>query len=202
MLMHAQRGARLPGRGEEHPVMSVESLYRQHGSQVLRWAELLLGPGGDAGDVAHDVFIVVQRKLPGWKAEAPVTTWLYAITVRVAQQHRRRSRRWGWFRARTGSAGERADCLALLHASRSEGGPDPHADLEGRQAAEALYQVLGALPEKHRTALILYELDRLSAEQIAAVTETTVANVWARISRGRREFVRRYQQREQEGSAR
>ena len=160
-------------------------------ARVLRWAELLLGPTGDASDVAHDVFIVVQRKLPAWRPGAPMTTWLYAITVRIAQEHRRRSRRWSWFRARTGPAGQRADWLAGLTAG-PEHGRDPHADLEGRRAAEVLYAVLGQLPEKHRTALILFELDGLTAEQIAAITGTTVANVWARISRGRKQFVRQY----------
>jgi RNA polymerase sigma-70 factor, ECF subfamily len=209
MGMHAPRPARCPPvaggdapvEAAEAPALSVESLYRQHGASVLRWAELLLGPVGDPGDVAHDVFMVVQRKLPSWKPEAPIHTWLYAITVRLAQQHRRRARRWSWFRARAGRAGEHADWLARLTVGLA-GTRDPQAELEGRQTAQTLYRVLADLPDTHRTALILFELKGLTAEEIAAVTGTSVANVWARLSRGRRAFIRRYEALRDEGSAR
>jgi DNA-directed RNA polymerase specialized sigma24 family protein len=59
-----------------------------------------------------------------------------------------------------------------------------------------LYEVLDGLSERYRTALILFELEGLSGEQIAAITDTTVANVWIRLFRGRRQFMHRLMARE------
>src|SRR5438552_1977251 len=59
--------------------------YRQHAADVSRWARRLGGPGVDAEDVLHEVFMVAQRRLPEFRGEAKLSTWLYAITLRVVQ---------------------------------------------------------------------------------------------------------------------
>ena len=55
-----------------------------------------------------------------------------------------------------------------------------------------MYQILDQLDEKYRTALILFELEGLSGEEVAAVTKTSVSNVWVRLLRGRQQFVKRF----------
>jgi DNA-directed RNA polymerase specialized sigma24 family protein len=51
------------------------------------------------------------------------------------------------------------------------------------------------LPEKHRTALLLFEVEGLSGEEIARLLGTSVANVWARVARGRAAVLRRFDER-------
>src|SRR5882672_2185092 len=74
------------------PEIDLEGLYRQHGDTVARWLQKLWGPR-DVEDVLHEVFMVVQRRLPEFRGESAITTWLYAITVRVVS-HRRSKERW------------------------------------------------------------------------------------------------------------
>lgn len=148
----------------------------------------LLGPGADYEDVVHDVFMVVKRRLPEFRGDASVTTWLYEITVRVAQGARRRNRWWSWLTARGPSPGRGR---ALPPPAAPPFAHDPQAELEARERARLLYALLDELGEDQRTALILFELEGLSGEQIAELTGASVGTVWVRLSRGRQKFLER-----------
>jgi hypothetical protein len=93
---------------------AFEAVYGDHAKTVARWAMRLLGPKGDFEDVVQEVFLVVQRRLPEFRGDAEITTWLYEITVRVAQRWRKRARWWSWVtgRGQSPGAGEatRASC--------------------------------------------------------------------------------------------
>src|SRR5438552_12528463 len=71
--------------------LDLEQLYRRHGERVSRWVKRLWGER-DAEDVLHEVFMVVQRRLPDFRGDAALTTWLYAITMRVVTARRRKER--------------------------------------------------------------------------------------------------------------
>ena len=53
---------------------------------------------------------------------------------------------------------------------------------------ELTYQILETLPEAERSALILFELEGLTGEQIAAMTGDAVGAVWVRLHRARARF--------------
>ncbi len=158
--------------------LDLGTVYREHAAQVSRWVRRLVGPDGDVEDVLHEVFLVVQRQLPGFRGEAKLSTWLHAITVRVVQSRRRKERWRRWL------------TLSFLHQEDEGDGdaPTPLQALERRRAAERTYQILDQLPESERSALILFELEGMTGEQIAAVTGSTVGSVWVRLHRARARF--------------
>ncbi len=155
----------------------LTEVYREHAETVSRWVRRLVGSESESEDVLHDVFLVVQRKLPGFRGEAQLTTWLYAITVRVVQDRRRRGRWRQWL-----PFGATAEDELPTET------PNPLQALESQQAAELTYRLLDGLRENDRTVLILFELEGLSAEQIATVTGTSRTNVWVRLHRARNRF--------------
>jgi RNA polymerase sigma-70 factor (ECF subfamily) len=170
-------------RGEESAGLSVgpealdlASIYRAYAADVSRWARRLRGPQHEIDDVLHEVFLVVQRRLPEFRGEARIGTWLYAITVRVVQEHRRRERWRKWLRLDRVFAGEPAAPATPLEA------------VEQRRATEITYRLLESLPEAERSALILFELEGLSGEEIAAVTGEAVGTIWVRLHRARARF--------------
>ena len=55
-----------------------------------------------------------------------------------------------------------------------------------------LYRFLDQLDEKYRTSVVLFELEGMSCQEIAAVTGTSVSNVWARVSRGREKLIQAF----------
>jgi RNA polymerase sigma-70 factor (ECF subfamily) len=151
----------------------------------------LAGPGEDTEDMVHDVFVVAQRRWPEWRGEAEISTWLYAIAVRVVQDRRRARRRWRflpWVRREA----ERGWPSALC----PQAPPATPVDLVERQADLALlYELVNELPEKHRTALLLFEVEGLAGDDIARLLGTSVANVWARVARARAAVLRRLDER-------
>jgi RNA polymerase sigma-70 factor (ECF subfamily) len=191
-MQHRNAAAHLseaPGTLPAAP-LSFEAAYRTHAKTVARWALRLLGPDGDFEDVVHDVFLVVERRLPEFRNQARITTWLYEITVRVVQERRMRGRWWSWITGRGPSPSHgQAQGRDLLPAE--PGTSDPHALIESRERARRLYRLLEDVREPYRTTFILFELEGLSGDEIAAVMQTNPGTIWVRLSRARRLFLER-----------
>jgi RNA polymerase sigma-70 factor (ECF subfamily) len=159
-------------------VPGIEALYRAHVRQVAQWAARLAGPGVDVEDLVQEVFLRAGRMLPGFRGDSRVTTWLYGITENVVRGYRSKQK---WRRWLGGAAADVAGELA----SRA---PGPHEDLERRQACDLVYRVLDQLPDKARTLIILFELEGMTGEEIAALTGARVATVWVQLHRAREQF--------------
>jgi RNA polymerase sigma-70 factor, ECF subfamily len=179
-------GAELDGK----PVLELEAIYREHSAAVSKWVRRLWGPGRPGGsaeveDLLQEVFLVVQRRLGSFRGESALTTWLYAITVLVVNGRRRKDR-WRsllWRRAEPE--------LQMQHEPELPAAED----FERAEASRLVYTVLDELSERDRTLLILFELQRLSGAEIAAVLETKEANVWVGLSRARGRFKKAFERR-------
>ena len=168
------------------PPLDVEAIYCERADDVARWARRLGGPEIDVEDIVHEVFLVVQRRLDEWRGDALISTWLYEITFRVVQQRRRR---WPWNRSSSDTVpGSRA----LDHLEIATDQPDALDLLQRREATALLYRILDGIGEKYRTVIILFELEGLSGEEIAALTGTSLANVWVRLFRARQKVMKRF----------
>ena len=76
------------------------------------------------------------------------------------------------------SGGDGPDDLGRLVAEEA----DALTLLERREANAALYRILDRVGEKYRVVIVLFELEGLSGEQIAALTGICLlANVWIRL---------------------
>jgi RNA polymerase sigma-70 factor (ECF subfamily) len=173
------------------PVLELEAIYREHSATVSKWVRRLWGPGTaggtvDAEDLLQEVFLVVQRRLGSFRAEAALTTWLYGITVLVVNGRRKKERwrRFLWRRAEPELQLEQAEA------------PGAQADFERAEASVLVYSVLNQLRERDRTLLILFELERLPGAEISAIVGISEPNVWVALTRARarfkQEFERRY----------
>ena len=161
----------------KNQIDQFDRLYERHLDQVKRWARRLAGPTADLEDLVHDIFLVALRKGFGFRGEASIDTWLFRITHNEVRAKRRRGR------LRQLLLGRNQDTLVP---------PSPHTpqqELERREQHVRLYRALDRLPDSYRTTLILYEIEDLSSQQIAALTETSVGSVWVRLHRGRQRLV-------------
>src|SRR6188768_1869476 len=71
--------------------LDLDRVYREHAASVSRWVRRLTGQN-DASDTLQEVFEVVQQRLPSFRGDAELGTWLYAITLRVVSAQRRKAR--------------------------------------------------------------------------------------------------------------
>jgi len=154
----------------------LRTVYREHFGFV--WALVRrLGVGErDVEDAVQDVFIVVHRRLHDFEERAAIRTWLYAITMRVAANYRRRHRR----RAEHGDAD-----LSRLAAPPSS---DPEAHARRSEAAEILDRLLSRLDEKKRAVFVLAEIEGLPAPEIAKIVGTNPRTVYSRLRAARARF--------------
>jgi RNA polymerase sigma-70 factor (ECF subfamily) len=170
----------MPRRDPSSSATSFEDVYRENVRSVARWVERLGGPSIDRDDVVQEIFMTVSSRLPAFRGEAKLSTWLFRVTARVVANHRRAARRRAFW---TGLFGARPE---LLHG----GPPAPGEALEERQAAERFYRVLDHLPERHREVLVLFEIEELATEEIARLLDRPPATIRVWLHRARVEFER------------
>ena len=160
--------------------LDLDEIYRSHARTVARWVSHLGGPNADVDDLVHEIFLVADRRLPAFRGDAKLTTWLYRITERVVRGRRRNDRIRRWLGRERRADLERA--LSSTHLS-------PIEALERRRAVESVYRILDRLPDRYREVLVLFELEGASGEEIAALTGRKLATVWVHLHRARVRFL-------------
>jgi RNA polymerase sigma-70 factor (ECF subfamily) len=172
----------------------LEALYREYAPSVRRWALRLCPPGLEAEDIVHEVFLVARRRLHDLPSDGKRSTWLYRTTRLVVLNQKRRQRIHHYAR---GLPCDFADRLPS-----EQVGPDEQ--VQGQQVARLVRRALEGLSEKHRAAVVMYELEDLSGDQVAhraAVVmyeledlsgdqvaqrmDTKLATIWVWLHRGR-----------------
>jgi RNA polymerase sigma-70 factor (ECF subfamily) len=133
----------------------------------------------DVEDVVQDVFAVVDRKLGSFRGDAKVTTWLFRITEKMVRNHRRRAltRRFllPW-----------SEPVARRATSHS---PGPFEVVAARQQAHLAFEILNRLTERERKILVLFEMEELSADEIAELLDAKVSTVRVWLFRARARFL-------------
>jgi RNA polymerase sigma-70 factor (ECF subfamily) len=160
--------------------LELETVYRQCFKAVWRLLRRLGVPSAQLDDAAQDVFLVVQRKLDRLDPDAAVQSWVFAITVRVASEYRRRA-------ARRHSE--------LLDETIADGAPGPARLSELQESVRLLHDVLGDLDEHQRAVYVLCELEQLSVPEIAAVLGANLNTVYSRLRSARKQFAASLQRR-------
>jgi RNA polymerase sigma-70 factor (ECF subfamily) len=161
--------------------LDLDAVYRAHVQQVASWVARLAGPSADREDLVQEVFLVVERKLPSFRGDAKLSTWLYRITHNVVRSYWRKERILRWF------TGARAADLTEVASSA----PTPIEEHERRTAEALVYRALDGMAEKYRTVLILFELEGLPGQDIAELTGVKLGSVWVRLHRARQMFAQR-----------
>jgi RNA polymerase sigma-70 factor (ECF subfamily) len=159
--------------------VDVAALFRAHERDVMRWAARLGGLEIDVDDVVQEVFLVANRRMRSFDGRAAVTTWLFRTTAKVVLAARRKQRLRRWL-SRTPEAAV---------ATMSTAGPTPGEAFERRREIADVYRVLDLLPEKQRRVLILFEIEGLSTQEIAALVGAKVATVRVWLFRARARFL-------------
>lgn len=77
------------------------------------------------------------------------------------------------------------ESVAALKDSLVDEGSSPYDDCARSEIRARVEAALALVAEPYRTALVLRDIEELSYEEIAEITETTMGTVKSRITRGR-----------------
>jgi RNA polymerase sigma-70 factor (ECF subfamily) len=163
--------------------LTLESLFRTYADDVCRIVARLLGPGAseaDVDDLAQQVFLAAHRALPRFRGDSQVRTWMYGITARIVLQHLRGRRR---YRAMI----ERFEAAMEL----VETPPGLEEEIARRQALHRVWSALLRIKPERRVVFVLFEIEGLSAGEIAAVLGVKEEAVRSRLRRAREDLAAR-----------
>ncbi len=160
---HELLAAHVDGDGEAFGV-----LVQRHRSRMWAVAVRTLRDPQDAADALQDAMISAYRGAASFRGDSAVTTWLHRVVVNACLDRLRR---------------EKARPTVPLPEHHDPASPrDEHARTDAR------LDVVGALarlPEGHRTAIVLVDLQELSVAEAAQVLGVAEGTVKSRCSRGR-----------------
>lgn len=159
--------------GEFHqPVYSV--IYR------------ILTDPSDAADTTQEVFLKVFRGMKYFQGESSLKTWIYRIAIHEASNRRR----W-WFRHKAKETSmEPCDtaehCFSgPVNAALVDKHKSPFENTADHEVQAKVEQELRKVSEPYRTAVVLRDIEDLSYEEIAEITQVSLGTVKSRITRGR-----------------
>lgn len=161
-------------------------LINQYHQMIFALVYRLLDDPSDAPDTTQEVFIKVFRGMASFHGESSLKTWIYRIAIHEASNRRR----W-FFRHKAqelplepGDQASDEHTPSLLD-TLTDHGESPFDSVARDQLRVRLQQVLQLLPEPYRAAVVLRDIEGLSYEEIADVTETSLGTVKSRLGRGR-----------------
>lgn len=161
--------------------LQFESIIREHQDFVFRTLTRLTGPGEHVEDLAQEVFLRLYRGLDSFRGEAKLTTWLYRITLNVAQDE--------WKRRKKEQTNTSFDDPDAAWPERIAG-LDDNAEqiLSRRQSLAAVNQALGELSDSERAVIILFHQEECTYEQIAVTLNLPLNTVRTHLHRGRQKL--------------
>ncbi len=157
------------------PTIAAAELFRQHGPFVARFAIRYGVPLSDVEDVVQEVFLIAHAHGGYRSGPAKATSWLAAITMRVATTHRRKLHTRAFARGNEQLVGD----------ARDEG-PTPEVRVALDREMVRLHAALQSLPPEHRMTFILFELEGEACGSIAAATGVPVGTVHSRLHGARK----------------
>lgn len=162
-------------RGDER---AFAELVRAFQDRVYSMTLRMLGDAHEAEDLAQEVFVALHGALGTFRGEARLSTWIF----RVARNHCLNRLKYLTRRDR-GRTSELTEAAESASASEPDEGPD--AAVTTRERRELLGRALSTLDEEHRMLVVLRDLEGLSYDEIAAITDQPVGTVKSRLHRSR-----------------
>ena len=158
-------------------------LFHLYKDMVYTLAHKLLVDKTEAMDVTQEVFINLFRRVESFRGECTLKTWIYRIALNQAANRNR------WWKRRSR---DHALSLSLdqhtsesLSLDLSSHKPSPARQMMGAEIREQFRKGLNQLSFDQRVAVVLRDVEGLSCEEIAEITDVQVGTVKSRIARGR-----------------
>ena len=158
------------GEGDQAAFLDLYDRYRE---PIFRFAYRLLGSVEVAEDVTHDCFLSLIRKPENFRAErASLKTYLYAAARNLAMKHFR-------------NQGRETGLDEVSEEPKDSPKRGPLRRLLDEELAMQVRDAVFSLPPLQREALILFEYEGLTLNEVAQITGTDAGAIKARLYRAR-----------------
>jgi RNA polymerase sigma-70 factor, ECF subfamily len=153
--------------------VALDEILGELAQPLLRYLERYVGNRAIAEDLLQETLLRMAQGFSSFEGRASVKTWAFSIASRVAADHLRHPDR-------------RVNIVELEEAGEQA---DPALDGDERMVVDQMNacvrQVIDSLPDTFRAALILHDLEELSAQETARICDCSIATAKIRIHRAR-----------------
>ena len=151
---------------------AFRELYERYLGQVTRTVGRYLGPRPEVEDVIQEVFVELHNSLDKVSDYDAFGGWVYRVARNVAISHVRQSP-------------QSVDFVTLQTLKEPT---NQWSKLAAREKVRALYAAMDCLSEKQREAVIMYEIDGNTLQEIADQTDNSINTIASRVRRGREQL--------------
>jgi RNA polymerase sigma-70 factor (ECF subfamily) len=172
----------MPGR--KITIVFIVNTYYQ---KIFKLSLFHLRDKQESEEITQDIFFKITKKLPFYKGQADIYTWIYRIAINTVINHIKRKKR-----------------VQFLSLERISEGKEPvHNRLSGDPALRTeknetlniklkqLEHAIQFLSNRQRTAFYLFYYESLSQKQIAGVMKTSVSAVESMVHKAKKNIKKR-----------
>jgi len=160
-------------RAQHGDVEAFEQLYRIHSPAVYALCRRMVGDERESRDLVQDVFVRTWQRLPTFRGQSALGTWIHRLAVNVVLEQLRSAKR--------DALRFIDDADDALPARASEPQLDTAMDLD---------RALVHLPAGARSVFVLHDIHGYSHDEIAQMTGIAPGTARAQLWRARRALVR------------
>jgi RNA polymerase sigma-70 factor (ECF subfamily) len=167
----------LVARAQNLDTEAYNELIRRYHGKIYALVYNMTSNREDAEDLVQEVFVKAYSALKRFKGDSSFYTWVYRIAVnRTINYVKKRKRRAGISLDDMDGAIERDPVMVDLSAKES-----PFRDATLSELQEKLNTALQTLSEKHRTVVVLHDIQGVPHEEIGQMLGVSAGTVRSRL---------------------
>ena len=169
--------ASLVERAQKGDLDAFDSLTIKYRQRLLSVIYNMTSNREDAADLTQEAFVKAFRSIGRFKGKSSFFTWLYRIGVNVTLSHLQKNKTRRFFSFENLSEEVNQETAFEILASRSK----TERPTLLNELQEKLNEALQKLSNKHRTIVVLFEIEGLSHKQIAEIMKCSEGTVRSRL---------------------
>ncbi len=155
-----------------------------YGERIFNLAYRFTGNRTEAEDLTQDIFLKLYRNLDRYRGDVPLIAWALRLSRNLCIDHYRHTR-----------ARRQAETVSDEVLRHMPSGDDVEHRSQKREHRRLIRRVLAEMSESLASVVMLRDLQGFSYIEIATFFEVPVGTIKSRLSRARRELVRRVEER-------
>ncbi len=163
----------------EGDFQAYEVLYERHRLAVYRFIYQMVQRQEEAEDITQEAFVRAFTNLHKFQAKARFSTWITRIALNLCTDRIRMSQRRSNLEQKEAQGG--LEWMTMANAA-----PSPVEKIEQERRARIVRDAIAQLPEHHRTAIVMRDLEGKDYEEIGEVFGCSNGGAKLRVLRARR----------------
>lgn len=178
-----ERDAKLVRDAQAGDMGAFDELVTAYRGNVYAMIVNMVRNESDAWDLAQDTFVKAWKALPKFESRSSFYTWIYRIAHNVT---------YDWLRKKKVKGDELDDHTSrqIDHSAPTapKGNPTPDRALVYSELGQRLADAIDQLSDDHRAVILLREVDGMSYEEIAQVTDCSTGTIMSRLYYARKKL--------------